>query len=95
MKIISPVPGRVVHYWPDEREGFTVLDRARPCAATVAFVHTDRRVNLTVHDHLGVVHSLREVQLVQPDDPRPQDGGYCSWMPYQIGQAQSADTRGI
>lgn len=96
--IIKPTPGRVVWYMPDAREGFTVLDYGQPCAATVAYVHNDREVNLTVHDHLGVVHSLQCVKLAQPEDLEPGaniPAGQCGWMPFQKGQAAAADTKGV
>lgn len=94
--MIQPTPGRVVWYTPDAREGFTILDEGVVCAATVAYVHNDRLVNLTVHDHLGVVHSLQRVPLVQPEDGRSRFdgvGGFCEWMPYQKGQSPAADTK--
>lgn len=91
MKEIKPTVGRVVLYIPQKHEGFTVLDD-QPCAATIA--HVDENgvfCNLTVHDHIGVVHSLRNIPLVQGTIDKPTGGGYCEWMPYQIGQAAKSD----
>lgn len=47
-------------------------------------------VNLTVFDSNGVPHSPTSIQLVQGDEPKPEHGYFCAWMPYQVGQAAKA-----
>lgn len=86
--MIKPTVGRVVLFWPsavDEGE-----DTKQPYAATVAYVHSDRMVNLSVADHCGRQYGLASVPLLQEGDERPS-GMYCEWMPYQKGQAPASD----
>ena len=59
----------------------------QPFAATVAYVHSDRMVNLSYFDHDGLGWSQTSVPLVQEGDEKPV-GMYCEWMPYQLGQAK-------
>jgi hypothetical protein len=65
---------------------FLTIDPARPCSAMVAYVWSDSLVHLTVSDHYGKTFGMTSVQLVQADEPRPADGYFCEWMPYQVGQ---------
>lgn len=96
-QIIKPTVGRVVWYWPspDEIRGhygfryYSDLQRPpQPCDAHVLYVHDDRLVNLLVMDHYGNPHVRTSTILVQEDDPKPDDRGFCQWMPYQVGQAK-------
>jgi hypothetical protein len=86
--MIKPTVGRVVWFWPSTmREGD---DTKQPFAATVAYVHSDRMVNLSVVDHNGRQYGISSVPLRQPEDESP-DGMFCEWMPYQQGQAAKTD----
>ena len=92
---IKPTIGRRVWYWPSEEEAressLTYADKSQPCDAGIAFVHSDRMVNLTVADHRGVMHRRCSVPLLQEGDPTPMAGtAYAQWMPYQVGQATRA-----
>lgn len=95
--MIKPTVGRVVWFHPASNvatSGFAHPDAGEPLAAIVARVLSDRIVNLTVFDALGVPHSRTAVQLVQEGDPVPGGGYYATWMPYQISQAKKdADSR--
>ena len=53
----------------------------------VAYVWSENLVNLTVSDHYGKTFGMTSVQLVQTGEPRPENGYFCEWMPYQVGQA--------
>ena len=66
---------------------FAQPDPGQPCAAIIARVWSEGMVNLAVFDANGDAHAVTSVALVQPDDPKPQFGYYCTWMPYQVGQA--------
>ncbi len=94
--MIKPTVGRVVLFWPSiyyaRQQGMAFGDPAQPLAALVTYVHGDRMVNLTVHDHNGVVWPVCSVQLLQEGDA-PVVGGsfYCEWMPYQKGQAAKTE----
>jgi hypothetical protein len=70
------------------RGGFAYGDPSQPCDAGIAYVHSDRMINVSVADQNGVVHSMTSVTLCQEGDKRPEGGHYCEWMPYQVGQAK-------
>jgi hypothetical protein len=78
--MISPTPGRVVWFYPNGEAKI-------PLAAMVAFVHSDRLVNLGCLDANGCPFNATFVTLVQEGDERPA-GPHATWMPYQIGQAK-------
>lgn len=84
--MITPTVGRVVLFWakPPSEQG-------QPFAATVAYVHGDRAVNLSYVDHNGQQHAATSVQLVQPEDLTSNESYYCEWMPYQKGQATKTE----
>lgn len=85
--IITPTVGRVVWYYPGEAKD--VQDKKQPMAALVAYVHTDRMVNLAVFDHCGGHAGTTSVPLVQEGDDFPSGGeSFCCWMPYQQAQAK-------
>lgn len=88
--MISPTPGRVVWFTPSRLAGGAGLvhhDATKPLAAMVCHVWNDRMVNLVVFDSNGDPHGKTSVQLLQDDDAKPEHGYFCSWMPYQVGQA--------
>ena len=90
MTKIVPTVGRVVWFTPSRAftpPDFLLIDRDKPCSAMVAYVWTDNLVNLTVSDHYGKTFGMTSVQLVQAGEPRPENGYFCEWMPYQVGQA--------
>jgi hypothetical protein len=47
----------------------------------------DCLVNLSVFDSNGTPFSRTSVPLVQEGEAKPEHGYFCSWMPYQVGQA--------
>lgn len=83
--MIKPTVGRVVWFWPSAAE---FLNNDQPQAAQVAYVHSDRMVNLSVVNHNGEQRAQTSVALVQDGDKLPEQGSFCSWMPYQVGQAK-------
>jgi hypothetical protein len=88
--MIKPTPGRVVWFTPPKIIGSTPFvhhDPAAPLAAMVCHVWNDRMVNLVVFDSNGASFGFTSVQLLQDDDAKPEVGYFCSWMPYQTGQA--------
>lgn len=95
MSIIKPSIGRVVWYWPTQSEktgagvdlSLVFASNDQPLAATVAYVHSDKMVNLSVVDANGRQYSRTSVSLIQEGDIRPENGGFAEWMPYQINQA--------
>ncbi len=94
--VITPTIGRIVWYWPSPSDLAThqmafemaAGEDAQPMAAQIAYVHSDTMVNLSVTDHLGVLHSRTCVHLAQADDkPIPTNIAFATWMPYQVNQA--------
>lgn len=94
-KLIPPSPGRVVWYFPSQHEidaKTLAIFSGEPLPALVAYVHSDRLVNLALFDHAGAAHRRTSVTLLQEDDetPHTSEGPYATWMPYQLGQAEKA-----
>lgn len=89
MPSITPTPGRVMWFQPNKDDPLRHETDA-PLAATVAFVHEDGTVNLTVHATNGDVHPRQYVPVRQDGDPDP-GGSYACWMPYQLGQAAKTE----
>lgn len=97
--MITPTNGRVVIFHPSTapqgcsggQEVLVQLDPKQPLAAMISHVHGNRMVNLTVFDSLGKTFDFRSVTLLQDDDRKPEGGFFCTWMPYQIGQAAKTE----
>ena len=85
--MIKPTVGRVVWFYEYVAGAG---HRNRPLAAIVSLVHSDIMVNLMVISADGVPRSETSVPLVQEGHEVPQ-GVYCSWMPYQLGQAAKTE----
>jgi len=90
--MIKPTIGRVVWFRDSTLKGAISKDEPepQPCAAIIAFVHSDTLVNLTVFDWNGCPNARTSVPLFQGDGERP-DGSFCEWMPYQQGQAAKTE----
>jgi len=86
--MIKPTVGRVVLFTPRHEHH---QDHRQPWAALIAYVHGDRMVNLAAFDQNGCAQPKNSVQLLQDDDRKPEGGYFCSWMPYQVGQAVRAE----
>ena len=95
MTNILPTVGRVVWFTPSRLTGdygFTHIDSRKPLDAIVAHVFNDGLVNLSVFDSNGTPFSRTSVPLVQEGEAKPEQGYFCSWMPYQVGQAAKVAT---
>ena len=88
--MIQPTVGRVVWYRPSESDTFPKAV-GQPLPAIITIAWDMGLVNLVVFDGDGNTHGRTSVRLVQPNDEAPGPGGYCEWMPYQIGQAQRTE----
>ena len=84
--MIQPTIGRVVWFQPAHSDG--VPDLEQPLSASIAYVHSDRCINIGYLDANGIAHNATSVTLLQDDDPVPATGYYAKWMPYQVGQAK-------
>lgn len=90
--MIKPTVGRVVLYTPSKGSTDAVIAHGSgKLAAIVTNVWSDTCVNLVVFDGNGVPHSRTSVLLLQDDNPVPEGGFYCEWMPYQKGQAAKTE----
>jgi hypothetical protein len=85
--MIKPTVGRVVWFY----EKKPAHENIQPQAALVAHVWGDRCVNLAIFDGNGnaVSNPPTSVRLLQDDEPAPDAGCYCVWMPFQVAQAAS------
>jgi hypothetical protein len=84
MPLIKATVGRIVWYGGDKY--FQVVE-GEPLAAIIAKVNDDSTVNLTVFDGDGSVHGRQNIPLLQGSDKLTPDEPFCTWMPYQVGQA--------
>lgn len=89
--VITPEPGRIVHYSPGAGDADMVVHGPQPLAAQVAYVWSDHCINLSVTDHAGNKHARTSVRLLQPgEDVVVRGVAYATWMPYQVQQATKA-----
>jgi hypothetical protein len=82
--MMKPTIGRKVWYWPFPHERAFGTDQ--PFDATVCFVRGDRAIDVAINNEFGNAIHGRPCTLVAPGETAAP--GECSWMPYQIGQAQ-------
>lgn len=91
--VITPTVGRIVWYYPSEDDRINNKlggDTKQPMAAQICYVWHDRMVNLSVTSHVGMVTPRANVLLLQGDAQYEPKQPYCTWMPYQVGQAKVA-----
>jgi hypothetical protein len=88
--MIMPTVGRVVLYHPPESERIAGQPNDMPLAAIVAYVWSARMINVVAITPNGTPYGVTSVQLVQDADATPT-ARYCTWMPYQIGQAKKTE----
>lgn len=92
---IQPTVGRVVLFHPGATPpaGFSMpAEAGEPCDAHICHVNDDDTLNLAVFDAVGAHHAITNVPLSQNGEA-PADRPYCTWMPYQRGQAAKYDRR--
>jgi hypothetical protein len=93
MNTITPTIGRKVWLWvsTSQLRPDSVLDSKQAFDASVAFVHEDGRITVTFADHHGRTGTVTNAPIYDPKDTDQHTGGgdsYCTWMPYQVGQAK-------
>lgn len=86
--VIKPTVGRVVLFYPRGHQ-----PNEQPHAAIIAHVWSDTCVNLAIFDANGQPYppGHTSILLVQPGSEVPSGGNYCTWMPYQVGQAAKTE----
>lgn len=94
--MIKPTIGRVVWFWPSpechSQLSLAYSDKTMPLSARVAYVWSDRMVNLAFEDQNGRPFNITSVLLMQGDEEYQPVGSYCEWMPFQKGQAAKQET---
>jgi len=88
MSQIDPTVGRMILFHPPSNSANPTFAPSATCAAIIAAVLPDDRLNLAVFDSNGAVHSMEKVPLIQEGDDAPADGYYAEWMPYQKSVAK-------
>jgi hypothetical protein len=83
MATIVPTVGRMVLFHPASNSTKSGFEPTAICAAVVAKVLPDGKLNLGVFDGQGAVHSVTEVPLIQDGDKAPANGHYAEWAQYQ------------
>lgn len=89
--MIAPSIGRVIWFHPSKSDTSLDYDRKQPLAALVAYVHSDRCINIGGFTANGVPFSRTSVRLLQDGEEAPENGYYAEWMPFQKGQAAKHD----
>ncbi len=89
--MIQPTVGRRVWYWPKKHEKI-IADHDQPFDAGIVHVNKDGTVNLDVKNEYGYpltgkhhIVLAKKTELAEP--------GQASWMPYQVGQANTQTTQ--
>lgn len=84
--MIKPTVGRIVWFYPS-----STLSYEQPFAAIITYVWSDVLVNLAVFHHNGDSAPRTSVVLEQEEWPVPAGESFCTWMPYQKGQAAKTE----
>lgn len=84
---MKPSIGRVVWYYP------AAHGDSQPWPALICFVSSDTLVNLGGFRSDGTPFDACNVPLFLPDAPLPEQGPYCTWMPYQVSAASEANAK--
>jgi hypothetical protein len=92
--MIPATVGRVVNFWPGPQSPGIVHDIEVPFAASIAFPWSNGVINVGYIDHNGTHHRASGVDLLQDDDAKPKGEPFCTWMPYQVGQAAKYEAGG-
>lgn len=87
--MIKPTVARMVWFWPN---GYIPNSdgNGQPWAGTVAHVHNNTMVNLSVIDPDGERSGRSSVPLLQ-EEGESSEFPCCTWMPYQKGQAAKTE----
>jgi hypothetical protein len=91
---ITPTVGRLLHYHPNQADAYGHARRGQPLAAVVAHVNDDGSINISALSAEGSWFGRLRVPIVQEGEdvsPLAIAYGYCTWMPYQVGQAAKTE----
>lgn len=84
--MIEPTVGRVVHFYPGDGSG--------PLVALISAVWGVGCINIAAFKKNGnpLLDAPTSVRLLQDDEPVPESGAYCQWMPYQVKKATGSES---
>ena len=88
MSKIDPTVGRMILFHPPSNSANPGFAPNTTCAAVIAKVLPNGRLNLGVFDGEGASHSMTDVPLIQEGDTAPKDGYFAQWMDYQKSVAK-------
>jgi hypothetical protein len=88
MTTIDPTVGRMILFHPPSNSTNSTFAPGATCAAIIAAVLPNERLNLAVFDSKGAVHSMESVPLIQEGDTAPVNGFFAEWMQYQKAVAK-------
>lgn len=61
----------------------------QPLCAQIAAVHSNDNIAIGFLDATGKHHDMASVPLMQDGEPTPGGEFYCTWIPFQVGQARA------
>lgn len=103
MATITPTIGRKIYYWASlttlQSVDATVRDSEQPMDATIVYVDKETEtISVMVFDHHGMSFEDLDIRIAEHgagDHLQGHDGeqSYCTWMPYQLGQAAAQQTK--
>ena len=83
MTSIVPTVARMVHFHPSNSSSHPAFEPNAVCAAVIANVLPNGKLNLAVFDGNGASFAMANVPLVQEGEDATEGGYYAEWMPYQ------------
>lgn len=95
---MKPTIGRKVWLWVNSGTAVAVRDANQAVDATVIFVGEEDKIDVDYTDHAGQRGVLKDLVLTEPagseaHDPSGSTAPYCTWMPYQVGQAKAQEEK--
>lgn len=91
MSSITPTIGRKVWLWMPSTN--SVQDSRQAFDASICCVGPNNQINVTYANHWGTMGSLTQLEIrdyADTDCHGKETVPYCTWMPYQMGQAKKA-----
>lgn len=76
---ITPTVGRIIYFHPASNSTHRGFKPNALCAAQIAAVLPDGKLNLGVLDANGAHHAMTNVPFIQDSDTPPEDGYYAEW----------------
>lgn len=92
---IEPTVSRMVWFYPAAFDSLNKGREGQPLSGQIAHINRDGTLNLLVLSPIATTDARLNVPLLEGGDhvKMAQEEGiaYCTWMPYQLGQAARAE----